>query len=426
MTLRQWRISVKSRLARRNPQATTGVERGMASRTITRPHPAALVAGVLLLSAACTSSVPQTAGGGTHVASEPSPGLSSSGSEGAPRGLSIAAPMEVARASHTATRLRDGRVLIAGGFDDQGGTETSGELFDPESGAFSPTGSMSVARNSHTATLLHDGRVLMVGGYDAQGERLSTAELYDPATGRFTPTASMPSPRADHTATLLPDGRVLIVGGTGAGYSFLASALLYDPETGVFAPTGSMSVPRESATATLLRDGRVLIAGGHAGRHEAIRIYSSAEVYDPATGRFVKVGDMTIPRHKHDAVRLRDGRVLIVAGSDERDDAGLYRSTEVFDPETGSFHASGRLHGGRYKLRGTTVRLADGRVLVCCGAPHAELFDPSSGVFRQVAGSFGSGPLFAGAVRIGPEELLVTGGYSLSGPATDATWIIQL
>jgi hypothetical protein len=219
---------------------------------------------------------------------------------------------------------------------------------------------MSVARSSHTATLLRDGRVLIIGGYGADGERLATAELYVPATGRFSATGSMPSPRADQTATLLADGRVLIVGGTGPGYTFLASALLYDPKTGTFAPTGSMSVPRESATATLLRDGRVLVAGGHAGRHEAIRIYASAEVYDPATGRFTAVGDMTIARHKHDAVQLRDGRVLIVGGSDERDDAGLYRSTEIFDPSTGSFHAAGRLHEGRYKMRGTT-----------CGSPTA-------------------------------------------------------
>lgn len=187
-----------------------------------------------------------------------------------------------------------------------------------------------------------------------------------------------------------------------------------------------MSVPRESATATLLRDGRVLVVGGHAGRHEAIRIYASAEVFDRGVGRFRAVGDMTIPRHKHDAVRLRDGRVLIVGGSDERDDAGLYRSTEIFDPATDTFSAASRLHEGRYKMRGTTVRLADGRVVVCCGAARAELFDPSSTAFRQIAGSFGAEPLFASAARIGPEELLITGGYSLVGPATDDAWIIQL
>jgi hypothetical protein len=317
-------------------------------------------------------------------------------------------------------------VLIAGGFDDEGNSEASAELFDPADGSFTPTGAMSTARTSQTATRLRDGRVLLVGGYGPSAERLASAELYDPAAGSFEPTGSMPSPRADHTATLLPDGRVLIVGGTGAGYSFLASALLYDPVAGTFATTASMSVPRESATATPLPGGRVLIAGGHAGRHESIRIYSSAEVYDVATERFTSVGDMTIPRHKHDAVRFRDGRVLIVGGSDERDDQGLYRSAEIFDPRTDTFHTAGRLHDGRYKMRGTSVRLADGRVLVCCGAARAELFDPSSGLFQRIAGSFGSGPLFAAAVRIGPEELLVTGGYSSTGPATAATWIIQL
>ena len=336
------------------------------------PRSIALFLSAFLLPVSCTSARSGPTGGSTSAA-----GSAISSPVEVLGGLSPAEPMAVPRAVHTATRLSDGRVLIAGGFDDEGGNESSAELFDPVAGEFSPTGSMSTSRNSQTATLLRDGRVL-------------------------------------------------IVGGTGAGYSFLASVLLYDPTTGTFTPTGRMSVPRESATATPISGGRVLIAGGHAGRHEAIRIYASAEVYDVATGTFASVGDMTIPRHKHDAVRLRDGRVLIVGGSDERDDAGLYRSAEIFDPRTNTFHATGRLHEGRYKMRGTSVRLADGRLLVCCGADRAELFDPSSGVFRRIAGSFGSSPLFAAAVRIGPEELLVTGGYSLTGPATAETWIIQL
>jgi galactose oxidase-like protein len=376
----------------------------------------------LVLSTACTAS---GRGSGVIATTEPPPSAAPSAA-GPAFGLSLARPMGVARAAHTATRLRDGRVLLAGGFDDQEGSTASAELFDPRTGTSTPTGSMSVPRVSHTATLLEDGRVLIAGGFDVGGERLSTAELYEPESGRFTTTGSMPSPRADHTATLLPSGWVLIAGGTGPAYAFLSSALLYDPRTGTFGTTGSMSVPRESHTATLLRDGRVLIAGGHVGRQEDIRIHASAEVYEPSAHRFAAVGDMTIARHKHDAVLLRDGRVLIVGGSVERDDLGLYRSTEIFDPATGAFHPSARLSDGRYKMRGTSVLLADGRVVVCCGGVRAEVFDPSSGSFRAVPGSFGDGPLFGAAARIGPEEILVTGGYSLSGPATNVSWIIRL
>jgi hypothetical protein len=334
-------------------------------------------------------------------------------------------PMLRPRAAHTATRLQDGWVLIAGGFGDNGGDEVTAELYDPRTRGFAFTGSMAIGRQSHTATLLKNGRVLIAGGYDARGNRLATAELYDPRTGRFTPAGRLSTPRGGHTATLLSDGRVLIVGGTGPGYTFLKSAELYDPHTGRFTQTGSMSVSRESATATLLRDGRVLVAGGHAGRHEDIRIYASTELYSPTTGTFSPGPDMSISRHKHDAVLLRDGRVLIVAGSDERDDLGLYDSVELFDPATDSFTRTGSLHEGRYKMQGTTIVLAGGEALVCCGGAGAELFDPATGEFGRVSGSLGPGPLFAGAARVGPRTVLVTGGYSLSGPATDAAWLVR-
>jgi hypothetical protein len=97
-----------------------------------------------------------------------------------------------------------------------------------------------------------------------------------------------------------------------------------------------------------LLDGRALIVGGHRGRRADLTLYASAEIYDPASGAFRRVGDMRIRRHKHDAILLPDGQVLITGGSDERDDRGVYDSSELFDPKTETFTAGPTMKLGPY------------------------------------------------------------------------------
>lgn len=331
--------------------------------------------------------------------------------------------MTTSRAAHTATCLRNGKVLITGGFDSKGRGLSSAEIFDPDSRTFVPTGSMNVARHSHTASLLPDGKVLIAGGYN--GDYLDSAELYDPGTGKFTPTGPLTLARHGHVGVLLNNGKVLIAGGVGIGWTFLATTELYNPTTGAFTVTASMTIPRESHTATLLKNGKVLITGGHKDRHAAITIYSEAELYEPVTSTFAGTGKMTTRRHKHDATSLPDGKVLISGGADERDDRGTYASTEIYNPESGVFTAAASMHAARYKHKGTSVLLKNAKILLIGGASLTEVYDPATNRFSEVARSTGTTRLFAASALLSNSEVLLTGGYGTDIAASAQAWVFM-
>lgn len=331
--------------------------------------------------------------------------------------------MSAPRSAHTATQLPDGRVLVAGGFTSNASAGQSAELYDATSGRFLRLPRMVTPRHSHTATVLPDGKVLIAGGYAGGSEVTAAAELFDPATGSFTAAGSLTSARAGHVAVSLRNGKVLIAGGVGPGWTFLSSAELYDPTTGRFTPTTSMTVARESHAAVLLADGRAFIVGGHRDRRANITLYTSAEAYDPTTGRFTKVGDMRIRRHKHDAVLLRDGRVLITGGSDERDSDGAYDSTELFDPTTSRFSSGPSMKRTRYKHQGTSTLLPDGTVLIAGGSPQAETLDPAARTFSVVGGTARMAGQFSAAALLPDGRVLITGGYGARGGPRASAWL---
>ena len=76
-------------------------------------------------------------------------------------------------------------------------------------GVWIATGSMGTPRSGHTAVRLLDGRVLVAGGSDGQAD-LTSAELYDPASGTWSATGNMLNPHGGFPATLLRDGKVLV------------------------------------------------------------------------------------------------------------------------------------------------------------------------------------------------------------------------
>jgi WD40 repeat protein len=219
----------------------------------------------------------------------------------------IANKMTSPRGGPIAALLTNGDVLIAGGEERNNMSLASAEIFHVKTLSFQSTGSMRHARISHTATLLKDGRVLITGGYG--NSVASTAELYDPKSGTFTETGSMGTARCKHTAGLLPDGRVLIAGGSDSrGWDRnLNSAEIYDPRTAKFTAASPLNDSRFKLPdeAVQLSTGKLLIAGGS----------KDVEVFDPDSGKFqLAAGQMSAPWHFMSETRLLDGSVLLAGG----------------------------------------------------------------------------------------------------------------
>jgi hypothetical protein len=324
--------------------------------------------------------------------------------------------------NHTATRLVDGRVLVAGSGPNE---REIAELYDPGNGSWTATAGLTAARYYHTATLLPDGKVLVAGG--AGDGVLASAELYDPATGRWAATGSMPTARFQHTATLLPDGTVLVAGGYIGGGDVCcdatSSAELYDPSTGEWTATGEMAGTRTHHRATPLPDGRVLVVGGVVGGDDGGGVLSSAELYDPISGQWTSTGSMADPRFAFTATVLGDGKVLVAGGASDLLGEDVWASAELYDPSSGQWTATGSMTEGRSNDQTGTL-LLDGRVLVAGGrlmanadqrTRSAELYDPSTGQWIATATMV--------VARVGPTAtllsdgtVLVTGGDFSGGP----------
>ncbi len=352
-----------------------------------------------------------------------------------PQGSRVEAlAMTTARANAAAIRLRDGRALICGGTatGEIGGVLSSAEIYDPVARTFTPTGSMTVPRTGQTITMLRDGRVLLTGGDKNAGFRsqLASAEIYDPGSGTFSATGSMSTPREGHTATMLRDGRVLVAGGSPNGIQTTGSAEIYDPVSGRFSNTGHLNQPRVAHVAALLGTGEVLIAGGGRGGMPGGYIsYDTAEEYDPVRGRFITIrAHMKSDRVGAAAVKLNDGRVLIVGGKSGRRMTSRLsniasftplNTAEIYDPEANAFIRTGDMNAPHYLA--TATMLNDGNVLVVggwlvqgpivVGMHDAEVYQPETNRFYQ-AGRTNVARLTNTATLLNDGEVLIAGGVA--------------
>ncbi len=198
-------------------------------------------------------------------------------------------------------------------------------------------------------------------------------------SGSFSNTGKMNVARYGQAAMLLANGEVLVLGGINS-LAAEQSAELYNPATGKWTLVGNLDpAGLFGYKAVLLANGEVLVAGGSllgsGGNYT-----NGAALFNPSTGTWTPTGSMSIGRDEFMLIQLPNGKVL-AAGGDAAPGAGEVSSAELYDPATGTWAATGSMTGA-YTGWGAGL-LADGKVLAIVDT-GADIYDPATGSWTAI------------------------------------------
>lgn len=286
------------------------------------------------------------------------------------------------RGQHSATVLDDGRVLVVGGTDGQGiisDSEVFDPLTNtwdyarnlaatPDQGLMmDPTGQFPTARQLHTASKLPNGMVLVAGGLGVERldmtqtppapvfETLTTAYLFNPVTNAFTRTANLSAARGWHEAGVVTAGAsssVVLVGGMDANLNSIASGDVYDAVAGTFTLQGMIGFHTWGSVVSLGSD-LVILAGGDVQAQQGGG-FGIVGVPNPRSEMFTagafaagqnNVGD----RFFMAANALGNGNALFAGGREVQNQTLVAASTtELYDAAQGAFVAGPALQTARF------------------------------------------------------------------------------
>jgi hypothetical protein len=287
----------------------------------------------------------------------------------------------------------DGHPLVAGGTLQSspaflGSNKTS--TFDPDTQVFTTKRPMAHGRWYPTLVNLGDGQTAIFSGTDENGGTNSTVEIWTPGSGWGTPIDGNWIPPLYPRIHLLPDGSLFYSGPTGSSkmfsgitwtwsgpvaYTNYAGARTYGTSVLLpftlannYKPTvmimgggnpatattetidlsqpipkwhwgPPMSEPRIEMNAVILPTGKVLALGGSASDELASTASYNADLFDPVTSTFSSAGANAFPRLYHSVALLLPDASVFVAGGNPRPgywqpDIEIYRPSYLFTTDS--------------------------------------------------------------------------------------------
>ncbi len=252
------------------------------------------------------------------------------------------------------TFLPDGKLLVTGGHiaSDRGIPDIT--IFSPGAQDWTPSTPMRRGRWYPTATMLANGSVAILAGRDEAGVEVAEPEVWSKSGVRVLTNASLVLPYYPRTF-LAPNGRIYYAG------EMPRTRFLNTSGTGSWTSSTSRKYGRRDyGAAVMYEDGKILYVGGG-------RTTNTAEIVDlnAATPTWQWTGSMAFPRRNLNATVLPTGEVLVTGGSSAiafNDVAKAIRAAEIWNPSTGVWRTvAGSAVARTY--HSTTILLPDGRVL---------------------------------------------------------------
>gem|GEM_PF-4694656 len=241
-----------------------------------------------------------------------------------------------------------------------------------------------------------------LGFISASTQPLGFAEASGSGSTAWAAVSPMSEARTGHTATFLWEpactgskapsycGQILVAGSKAGAFADTSSAELFDPKSGRWSTTGRLHEARSQHKAGLLPDGKVAVWNGPPGQ-------SPIEIYDPATQTWLST---------ETKMQLLDSAAIIKGGRCGENCGKLLvikplgkADAEKFDPKTNmarrtNFPSTRRLGATTASIFGTECKRACGSVLLAGGddgfqsvstPSSAELFNPQTEKWQPTA-----------------------------------------